>query len=149
MVQKGDEVKPPTTEETRALHDSYLRLTGLDLRYSIFHHYHWERWLSEGFTKQELDLVVHYIKRRIRDGSRKLESFKFSNLIGNTERFAEDLSMARAEARDRQSKGDPNKRSVLASTGRIEPLVNTVRSAAQIMADMKAFEEFKKVKDNL
>lgn len=88
----------PTTQETAALHEEFNRLTKQSVRYDMSRHFAWEAWLAEGYTADDLRLVIAYIWRRIKAGKRERESFKLSVLIGSQSRWEDDLSMARSEA---------------------------------------------------
>lgn len=80
-------------------------------------HFRWETWLGQGWTEADLKLVVDYIWKRVKAGKRERESFKLSNLL-EPDRFAEDLSMAKSEAR--KPVVAPDKRRVMLATGRAE-----------------------------
>lgn len=110
----------PTTSDTREIHDEYCKLTRLDSRYSMQTHFVWESWLAQGYTRDDLALVVGYIWRRIKAGKRERESFKLSVLIGNLSRWEEDLAIAKSE-RTIASKTvavDAGRASALRSSGR-------------------------------
>lgn len=140
----------PTTDETKKLHDFYCNLVAIQLPFSMQRHYLWEHWCSRGFTECDLRDVVRYIKARIQDGYRQRESLKFSNLIGDTERFEEDLSMAIARQREARAMPDPNRQSVLTQTGRSSPILgNTARTAEQVIRGDAALKELLKVRDSL
>ena len=122
-----------TQENFQPLHDRYCSLTGRDLTLTMAVHFQWQVWVSKGYTASDLALVVAHIKKLIAKDRRRPESLRFHNLIGDTERFNEDLAEARALARVTP----PTARDrVLAQTGRPAPERNTAKSAAQIMADM-------------
>lgn len=114
---------PPTTEETRAIHSAYCQLAKIEHRYSMQTHFMIEAWMAEGYTIEDLRLVIAYIWRRIKAGKRERESFKLSVLIGSLPRWSEDLSMAKSEATIAQKDArrpiaTPAKASVLRATGR-------------------------------
>lgn len=134
---------PPTTDQTKSLHAQYNSITGISLPYTMRCHYAWELWLAAGYTSKDLDMVVAYIKSRIKAGKRERESLKLSLLIGDTERFAEDLSMAKAWSRT--PKVDPNKAAMLRATGRNEVVKDNVKTPAQVLAGMKALEDFRRM----
>lgn len=132
-------MNPP---DTKTIHARYNQITGFNIPYTMMRHYYWERWLAKGYTAHDLELVVTYIKCRIRDKRREKESLLLRNLISNPDGFAEDLAMARAgkrvyhpTARDR----------ILRSTGRESITQSSPRTAGQVMADSKAFNEFQRV----
>ncbi len=128
-----------STQPTRSLHADYLRYTGLSIPFTMPLHYRLEAWLAHGGNSTDLELVVKYLKRRIRQGKRPMESLLPRNLFSDYSNFLEDLSIARAEARDVR---DPNRDAVLATTGRTAP-VQTAKPVADIMAGMKALAEFR------
>lgn len=87
----------------------------MDIAWSIQRLYQWEFWVAKGYNAHDLHTVIAHIKKRIFQKRRYPESLAFRNLIGNTDRFAEDLAEARAENRGRV---DPGKAAVLRATGR-------------------------------
>lgn len=93
-----------------------------------------------GWTEPDLRLVVNHLKRLIRLERRRPESLKFHNLIGNVDGFNEDLADARAESR---VKKPTPRQQMLASVGRCEQMTSTARTAAEIMAGNRAFQNFK------
>ena len=133
----------PTTDQTQALHARYEALTGLSLPWSMRWHFAWEQWLVHGYTEVDLELVVAYIKRGIKARRRYPGALRFKNLIENYDNFAEELGMARADARARKAQGDPNRAAVLGQTGRKADTGRPARTAADVMAG----EEFKKMVD--
>lgn len=113
-------MKPPTTEETREIHELYCRLTKLESRYSMQKHFQWESWLAQGYTREDLALVIAYIWRRIKAHKREKESFKLCALIDDKARFEDDISMARSErmVASKTVPMPPSRASTLRSTGR-------------------------------
>ena len=136
------------TSAIQAMHKAYVDATRIDVVLTMQRIFVWERWFYEGFTESDLRLVVAHINQMVREKRRRPESLKFSNLIGDAERFGEDLSFARALSR--KPSVDPSRASALRSTGRAaEPVQETVRTAAQIIAGMKALEELRALKATL
>lgn len=122
-----------TTEHIQSCYQALVQSTGLDLKFTTALNYQLERFCFEGFTAQDIRIVVGYIKKRIRAGRREKESLLPRNLIVRTDNFAEDLSMARSELREFAQRPDPSKESVLKATGRSAVKETTERSAAAIM----------------
>lgn len=60
----------------------------------------YHQFIEAGFGEPEIVEVVRYLKRKIKEGSRLEGSLRWSNCVGNICRFAEDLAMCRAEARN-------------------------------------------------
>lgn len=133
-----------------SLHAVYVNQTGLSLPLSMQRIFAWSAWSKDGYTKDDLTLVISWLKNQIRQQRKWPSSMIFSRLIDDRETFAEHLSMARADAR--RTKADPGLKRVLVQTGRRckeEPVKVTVRTAAQIIAAEKAFAEFRQLKQTL
>ncbi len=129
-----------TTNKYRTIHALYCRLTGRQLPLDMGLAFRWELWESRGWTEADLRLVIGHIQSLIKQERRRPESLRLYNLI-NPERFAEDLSEARALSR--VHKPMPRDR-VLAASGRPNTGCEcNARSAAQVMADNRAFENWK------
>lgn len=138
----------PSFDELKIIHDHYCQLSGLPVPYTHYHEYSWGVWLHYGFTKDDLEPVIRYIKKRIRDGRRERESLMFRNLIAHPETFADDLAMARATLR--QPVIDQARQSVLTASGRsAEAVSQPVRSIAQVMAGDAALKELLALRDSL
>lgn len=130
-----------TSQHTAALHTRYLELTGREEpRYTMHHHFCWEVWCGAGYTMADLELVIAYIKRKIRLKERKPESFKFALLIQDGPRFADDLGDAKAALR--QFKPPPGKASVLKASGRAssEPQ-RPAKTAADILRESEVVQK--------
>lgn len=135
-----------TTTDTQSLHATYQRLTGMDVPYSMQRHYSWELWLVNKFTQSDLETVVRLIRKRIQEKRRRPEALKFHNLIQNTELFGEDLAEAKAEFR---KPVETARSRIMEQTGRPLTTQPEARSAAQILAAEKAFEQFREMKGRL
>lgn len=122
-----------TESLTQSFHAHYCSLTGFDRPFTIQMRYKWERWLFEKYTLDDLSLVIKYLKRKIKQNKRELASLAPRNLIEDTERFADDLVLARAESINKEARGDENRRSVLEATSRTVESQKSVRSAGKIM----------------
>jgi hypothetical protein len=82
--------------EIERLHGIFCELTGQEgfsLRFGRDRV--WWDWMRCGWGEEELRLVVRYLRRGIADGRRNPGALKFSNLIGQPDRFEEDLAEAR------------------------------------------------------
>lgn len=104
-------------------------------------HFAWEAWTSHGWTEADLVLVVKHIKKLIGLNRRRPESLRFYNLIGDTERFLEDVSEARALNRAPK----PTAKDII----RPQRERDTSRTAAQIMAGNEALKKLLEVRDEL
>lgn len=128
-----------STEPTHQLHQQYQHCTGLSIPFTMQLHYRLEHWMVQGGTAADMELVVRYLKRRIRQGKRPMESLLPRNLFSDYSNFLEDLSMARADSRP---KPDPAREAVLAATGRTIP-VQPAKPVADILAGCAALAEFR------
>jgi hypothetical protein len=118
------------------MHAEYQRVTRLNAPYRINYEYPWSLWLSEGWGKKELGLVVAHIRKRMKQGRRFAESLTFKNLICDRDKFAEDLSIATAE--NRAPRIDHERKFVLEATGRsAEPEPAKTMTPAQVMEQSK------------
>lgn len=136
-----------TESQIKSCYDAYIKATGLDIKLTTHLRYSFERFCFEGYSPEDITLVVNYIKRRIKIRRREKESLLPRNLIQNTSNFAEDLSIAKLEQRDRNNRPDSSKQEVLNSTGRtIQPKENCV-SVGQVMNErLKMSDMLKKWK---
>lgn len=137
------------TPRIEAIHATYNRLTESQLTLTFDRIYWWECWLAKGFTESDLALVVGHIQKGIKDGTRHRGALRWSHLIQEPEHFEEELSLARAEARNAKPPPTPKER-VLAQAGR--PVAasekDTAQSAGQVMATSdglkRLFEQMRK-----
>lgn len=93
----------PMQAQISLLDNAYQKLSGLTLRTRGVvsgREEAWYNWMQAGFTLHDLELVIIWLKRRQREGKRDIGSMRFSTLIGNIDRFTEELSMAEAELRN-------------------------------------------------
>lgn len=131
-----------STDQTRAMHDTYCRCTGLRLKYTTYHHFVLERFIAEGHTQTELELVCKYLWGLVKKGQRTKETFNFQSLIRDEPRFLDDLAQANAHARMPQA--DSDRESVLRSASRpAKATTGTARSAKDILAGDEAFRKFR------
>lgn len=130
------------TPAIRELHELYWALTGFkDVRFDRAKMETWNIWRSHGWGKEELELVIRFVREEIFKERRWRSSLYFRNLIANTDTFEEFLADARA--RGRLPKMDKGKAEVLRATGRMEEQKARPRSAEQVMRDEAAFNQFR------
>ena len=157
---------PDARAQIERLHASYVRLSGLvitlDLagcRESV-----WFEWMRHGWGEPELEIVVRYINRCIRNGERGFNSgsLRFNALIGQPDTFEERLAEAQSASRAAGRRIDPNWASVMRATGR-DPEAETrnpkseTRSAGEVaarvvsdpVAGAAALEELRKLRASL
>lgn len=60
----------------------------------------WCEFLKAGFDENDLREVLSWLRLRIKIGKRDIGCLRFSALIGCTDRFNEELGLARAERRN-------------------------------------------------
>lgn len=85
------------------LHAVWNSATGQDLPLILCDYareFGYHQFIQAGFGGDEIHTVVRYLKRKIKEGSRMDGALRWSNCLGNITRFAEDLAMAKAEARN-------------------------------------------------
>lgn len=97
------------------LHSRYIDLTGRRIPLDAGRESDWFLWAKK-FDESDLVTVVNHLQRRIKEGVRRPECLKFSNLIIMTDYFEEDLAEAKAQAR--KPVVNQAKASVLKATGR-------------------------------
>lgn len=134
-------------EDHSQIHSLYCQLTGRDLPLQMPHHFMWNAWKAKGYTEADLRLVVAHIQGLIKAKRRYPESLRLYNLVGNLDRWAEDLVEARALARI--PKPDRGKESVLKATGREVTHEKPARTAAQVMAGDEALKALLRLRDTL
>ncbi len=136
------------TPHLTQLHESYCFHTKRPLPITSKHLWAWEIWKAKGFTVDDLKIVVAHINKLIGEKRRRPESFRFHNLIEDTDRFSEDLCEAKAS--NRVTRYDSGKQSVLKATGRpTDPPPRPVRTAADILAGDEAFKKFLQMRDGI
>lgn len=135
-------MNPPTMEQTKLLHARWQQLTGLEVPYDFSRHFAWEMWISKGLTIADLETIVAYIKKRIKQGRREKESLMFRNMVNNVDNAIEDLSIARAESRN--SRTESPKAEILRAAGYVEPEKQTTRPVSDVLAAAKALDDLRK-----
>lgn len=136
-----------TTLNCESLHSTYSLLSRMDIKFTTHHRFAWERWAFDGYTAQDLELVIKYLWRNQKPrGAFTPAAFRFQSLIEDLPRFADNLALARAEAR--APKHD-DRASVLEATGRPGRPQKPARSIGDVIAGEKAFEDFKRLKEIL
>ena len=81
-------------ERIQQAHALYCRLTGqrVSLRYD--RERLWYELFQTGFSETDLQRVISYLQREIREGRRNVGALKLSNLL-QLDRFEEDLNISR------------------------------------------------------
>ena len=83
-------------ERIQQAHALYCRLTGqrVSLRYD--RERLWYDLFQAGFNEVDLQRVIRYLQREIREGRRNVGALKLSNLL-QIDRFEEDLNISRVQ----------------------------------------------------
>ena len=135
-------------QQIKELHGTYCWITAVNLPLRMSCWSGWEAFVKVAhYSVRDLVLVIGYLKKQIRRGERRQESFRFDHLVGDLERFAEDLSFATAEAR--KPVMSPGKAEFLRATGRpVEQPTRPARSINQVM-NSPGFKELMDLRDKL
>lgn len=75
-------------------HALYCRLTGQLVSLHFDRERLWYELFQAGFTEADLQRVIRYLQREIREGRRNVGALKLSNLLP-LDRFEEDLNISR------------------------------------------------------
>ena len=75
-------------------HALYCRLTGQRVSLRFDRERLWYELFHAGFTETDLQRVICYLQREIREGRRNVGALKLSNLL-QLDRFEEDLNISR------------------------------------------------------
>ena len=75
-------------------HALYCRLTGQRVSLRFDRERLWYELFHAGFTETDLQRVIRYLQREIREGRRNVGALKLSNLL-QLDRFEEDLNISR------------------------------------------------------
>lgn len=79
-------------------HALYCRLTGQRVSLRFDRERMWYELLAAGFTQADVQTVITYLQREIRQGRRNVGALKLSNLL-QLDRFEEDLNISRVALR--------------------------------------------------
>lgn len=82
------------TERIQQAHALYCRLTGQRVSLRFDRERLWFELFRAGFTEADVQRVIHYLQREIRQGRRNVGALKLSNLL-QPDRFEEDLNISR------------------------------------------------------
>ena len=77
-------------------HALYCRLTGQRVGLHCGRERLWCELFLAGFTEADVQRVIRYLQREIREGRRNIGALKLSNLL-QLERFEEDLNISRVQ----------------------------------------------------
>ena len=77
-------------------HALYCQLTGQRVSLRFDRERLWYELFRAGFTEADLQKVIRYLQREIREGRRNVGALKLSNLL-QIDRFEEDLNISRVQ----------------------------------------------------
>lgn len=83
-------------ERIQQAHALYCRLTGQRVSLRFDRERLWYELFQAGFTEADLQRVIRYLQREIREGRRNVGALKLSNLL-QIDRFEEDLNISRVQ----------------------------------------------------
>ena len=135
-------------DQIQQTHQLYCNLTGLNLEFDMRRLHPWELFCLK-FTDDDLRIVIRFIKDNQRMG-KPTRSLNFRNLIAGPDSlsfFEEDLQ--EAKARNRATRVDTDRASVLRATGRSETPETPVRTAEDVLRGNEALKQFLKLKESL
>lgn len=127
------------------IHQTYCRLSGMEIALTMGRTYAWEVWSSKGWTATDLTLVVSRLKQLIREKRKWESSLHFRRLIEDLDGFEEILSEARALARVPQRTITDRDRVLQASGRKATEVQLAARTPAQIMAGDEAFRKLREL----
>jgi hypothetical protein len=81
-------------ERIQQAHALYCRLTGQRVSLRFDRERFWYEFFQAGFNETDLQRVIAYLQREIREGRRNVGALKLSNLL-QLDRFEEDLNISR------------------------------------------------------
>lgn len=88
----------PCSSQIQELHQTYCRLIAQNLSLRFDRERLWYEFLRAGFTEANLNQVVAYLQKEIRQTRRNVGALKLSNLL-QLDRFEEDLNISRVQLR--------------------------------------------------
>ena len=83
-------------ERIQQAHALYCRLTGQRVSLRFDRERLWYELFQAGFNEADLQRVIRYLQRQIREGRRNVGALKLSNLL-QIDRFEEDLNISRVQ----------------------------------------------------
>jgi hypothetical protein len=83
-------------ERIQQAHALYCRLTGQRVSLRFDRQRLWYELFHAGFNEGDLQRVIRYLQREIREGRRNVGALKLSNLL-QLDRFEEDLNISRVQ----------------------------------------------------
>jgi len=94
-------------QDIRRAHGRYQVLTGAKLPVAPHRERLWYDWFKAGYRIEDLERVIEYLKKQIRQQRRNVGALKLSNLL-QLDRFEEDLAISRINLRPVSKKPEPS-----------------------------------------
>lgn len=117
-------------------HALYCRLTGQRVSLRFDRERLWYELFQAGFNEADLQRVIRYLQRQIREGRRNVGALKLSNLL-QLDRFEEDLNISRVRLVPEPLPKPPI------------PLAPTCSPAEQERGRQRALEQLRQLKQTL
>lgn len=116
------------------------------IQYRLHHEYMIGQWqmFNDGdpFTENDLRNVIRHLRALVKSGKRNPGCLRFSTLIGDPERFAEERSLYRQFAGSPRGNPPSERQRVLSMTGREDkPATTLVKSAGDVLESSKKWHE--------
>lgn len=92
----------------------------------------WFRFVNAGFTAYDLETVILWLKGRVRQGKRDIGCLRWSSLIGQPDRFDEELGLCLAEKRNERPPVSPKARVLAQARPNVCEAVETGHEARPI-----------------
>jgi hypothetical protein len=83
-------------ERIQQVHALYCRLTGQRVSLRFDRERLWYELFKAGFSERDVQRVIRYLQREIRESRRNVGALKLSNLL-QLDRFEEDLNISRVQ----------------------------------------------------
>lgn len=99
-------IPPNAIQLVKDLHTTYVTLTEQKIMYNFARENSWREWCTWGnwtWTCEDLSRVIVYLQSKIKTGDRNVGALRFSNLIGQPDKFEEDLQLALHSKNEKQS----------------------------------------------
>ena len=122
-------------ERIQQAHALYCRLTGQRVSLRFDRERLWYELFQAGFNEADLQRIIRYLQREIREGRRNVGALKLSNLL-QIDRFEEDLNISRVQLYAPK----PSQSAALPSTPPPDPQEDEAarQRALQILAKFRA-----------
>jgi hypothetical protein len=122
-------------ERIQQAHALYCRRTGQRVSLRFDRERLWYELFHAGFNEGDLQRVIRYLQREIREGRRNVGALKLSNLL-QIDRFEEDLNISRVQLYAPKASPSPSNSSTPPST--LEEKEAGRQRALQLLAQFRA-----------